>query len=40
MFQLCEANLKKKLAMKTYSMFIIRRCRGLYVKGGHDLITH
>ena len=26
--------------MKTYSMFLIRRCRGLNVKGGHDLIRH
>ena len=26
--------------MKTYSMFIIRHYCGLYVNGGHDLITH
>ena len=26
--------------MKIYSMFIIRHCRGLSVKGGHDLIVH
>ena len=39
-YQFHEANSKKKLVMEKYSMFMIRRCRKLFMKGGHDLITH
>ena len=35
-FKICE----RSRNWQTYSIFIILRCRELYMKGGHDLITY